>query len=200
MFKIPVKPHIQIKEKKPDARRYCILPIRACLDKQLSLGDFRTLALLASYSSSNGFSFVALSTMANARGVTVQAMSQAVKRLVNKGYVEIVRKGFTGLRGALRRIIFDVNITAVDAISISNNNEVINEGYMIRTKQTKQTISSKSKGKGINNSLINFNDAVLACSQSLTSDSDLLTLERIVSNGITHADLLDRLARGVLFN
>lgn len=185
MYKIPVKPNIQIKEKRPDARRYCILPIRACLDKQLSLGDFRTLALLASYSSSNGFSFVALSTMANARGVTVQAMSQAVKRLVNQGYVEIVRKGFTGLRGALRRIIFDANITAVDAMIISNNNEVFNEGYIMRGKQTKQTLKPKTKANALNHSLITFDDALLVCQHSIKSDSDLLTLERLVSQGIT---------------
>lgn len=185
MYKIPVKPNIQIKEKRPDARRYCILPIRACLDKQLSLGDFRTLALLASYSSSNGFSFVALSTMANARGVTVQAMSQAVKRLVNQGYVEIVRKGFTGLRGALRRIIFDANITAVDAMIISNNNEVFNEGYIMRGKQTKQTLKPKTKANGLNHSLITFDDALLVVSHTLKTDSDILTLERLVSQGIT---------------
>jgi DNA-binding IscR family transcriptional regulator len=189
MYKIPVKPNIQIKEKRPDARRYCILPIRACLDKQLSLGDFRTLALLASYSSSNGFSFVALSTMANARGVTVQAMSQAVKRLVNQGYVEIVRKGFTGLRGALRRIIFDANITAVDAMIISNNNEVFNEGYIMRSKQTKQTVKTNTKANGLNHSLITFDDALLVVSQSLKTDSDLLTLERLVYQGITLAQL-----------
>jgi DNA-binding IscR family transcriptional regulator len=185
MYKIPVKPNIQIKEKRPDARRYCILPIRACLDKQLSLGDFRTLALLASYSSSNGFSFVALSTMASARGVTVQAMSQAVKRLVNQGYVEIVRKGFTGLRGALRRIIFDANITAVDAMIISNNNEVFNEGYIMRSKQTKQTVKTNTKANGLNHSLITFDDAMLVVQHSLKTDSDLLTLERLVYQGIT---------------
>jgi hypothetical protein len=185
MYKIPVKPNIQIKEKRPDARRYCILPIRACLDKQLSLGDFRTLALLASYSSSNGFSFVALSTMANARGVTVQAMSQAVKRLVNQGYVEIVRKGFTGLRGALRRIIFDANITAVDAMIISNNNEVFNEGYIMRGKQTKQTVKPKTKANGLNHSLISFDDALLVVSHTLKTDSDILTLERLIFQGLT---------------
>jgi hypothetical protein len=189
MYKIPVKPNIQIKEKRPDARRYCILPIRACLDKKLSLGDFRTLALLASYSSSNGFSFVALSTMANARGVTVQAMSQAVKRLVNQGYVEIVRKGFTGLRGALRRIIFDANITAVDAMIISNNNEVINEGYIMRGKQTKQTVKPKTKANGLNHSLISFEDALLVVSHTLKTDSDILTLERLIFQGLTLSQL-----------
>ena len=123
--------------------------------------------------------------MANARGVTVQAMSQAVKRLVNQGYVEIVRKGFTGLRGALRRIIFDANITAVDAMIISNNNEVFNEGYIMRSKQTKQTLKPKTKANGLNHSLISFDDALLVVSHSLKTDSDLLTLERLVYQGIT---------------
>ena len=112
-------------------------------------------------------------------------MSQAVKRLVNQGYVEIVRKGFTGLRGALRRIIFDANITAVDAMIISNNNEVINEGYIMRGNQTKQTVKTGTKAKGLNHSLISFEDALLVVSHTLKTDNDLLTLERLVYQGIT---------------
>lgn len=156
------------------------------------------LAILAGYSSPNGYSFVALSTLAKYRGVSSQSISKAIKRLVDKGYIEIVRAGFTGFRGALRRIIFDESISAVDAISISNCNEVNNEGYKM-ARQSKQSVKQSSKPLQGDNASISFSDAVLVVSHSLKSDSDLLTLERIVSAGISHSELLKRLSEGTLF-
>ena len=187
-FSIPKRPQVVIKEKREDARKFCIIPIRACLDKNLTLGDFRMLAILASYSSPNGYSYVALTTLAKYRGITPQSISKALKRLVAKGYVEIVRSGFTGFRGALRRIIFDANINAVDAISISNCNEVINEGYqMARTKN--QSVKQQAKPYKVDNALLAFDDAVLVVSHALKSESDLLRLERLVSQGCTRIQL-----------
>lgn len=186
---IPKRPQVVIKPKREDARRFCIIPIRACLDDRLSLGDFRMLAILASYSSPNGYSFVALSTLAAYRNVSPQQISKSIKRLVSKGYVEIVRPGYTGFRGALRRIIFDEHINAVDAISISNCNEVTNEGYQMTSKKN-QSVKSKTKPLQDDNAVISYEDAVLAVSQSLTSDSDLLKLERMVSQGVSLAELL----------
>jgi len=195
---IPKRPQVIIKEQREDARRFCVIPIRACLDKRLTLGDFRMLAILAGYSSPNGYSFVALSTLAKYRGVSSQSISKAIKRLVDKGYIEIVRAGFTGFRGALRRIIFDESINAVDAISISNCNEVHNEGYKM-ARQSKQSVKNPSKPLQGDNASISFSDAVLVVSHSLKSESDLLTLERIVSAGISHSELLKRLSEGTLF-
>ena len=197
-YLIPKRPQVVIKERREDARRFCVIPIRACLDKRLTLGDFRMLAILAGYSSPNGYSFVALSTLAKYRGVSSQSISKAIKRLVDKGYIEIVRAGFTGFRGALRRIIFDESISAVDAISISNCNEVTNEGYKM-ARPRKQSVSNASKPLQGENASITFSDAVLAVSQSLKSDEDLLTLERIVSAGISKGELLKRLSEGALF-
>lgn len=197
-YQIPKRPQVVIKEQREDARRFCVIPIRACLDKRLTLGDFRMLAILAGYSSPNGYSFVALSTLAKYRGVSSQSISKAIKRLVEKGYIEIVRAGFTGFRGALRRVIFDESINSVDAISISNCNEVTNEGYKM-ARQSKQPVKQLSKPIQGDNASITFSDALLVVSHSLKSDSDLLTLERIVSQGISHGELSKRLAEGALF-
>lgn len=188
-YQIPKRPQVVIKEKREDARKFCVIPIRACLDKSLSLGDFRMLAILASYSSPNGYSYVALTTLAKYRGISPQSISKAIKRLVAKGYVEIVRAGFTGFRGALRRIIFDADINAVDAISISNCNEVINEGYqMARNKN--QSVKQHTKPYKGDNAAISFNEALLVVSHSLKSDSDLLRLEQLVSRGISRTELI----------
>jgi biotin operon repressor len=188
-YQIPKRPQVVIKEKREDARKFCVIPIRACLDKSLSLGDFRMLAILASYSSPNGYSYVAQSTLAAYRNVSRAMISKSIKRLVSKGYVEIVRAGYKGMRGALRRIIFDANISAVDAISISNCNEVINEGYQMTVKR-KQSVKQVSKPYGVNESAISYDDALLAVSHSLKSDADLLRLEQLVSRGISRTELI----------
>ena len=189
-YQLPKRPQVVIKEQREDARKFCVIPIRACLDNNLSLGDFRMLAILASYSSPNGYSYVALSTLAKYRGVSSQSISKAIKRLVAKGYIEIVRAGFTGFRGALRRIIFDANINAVDAISISNCNEVHNEGYQMK-RNNNQSVKQSSKPLQGDNAVISFQDALLVVSHSLKSDSDLLRLEQLVSRGVSRAELLE---------
>ncbi|MCL5459719.1 hypothetical protein M3M33_13875, partial [Loigolactobacillus coryniformis] len=43
-----------------------------------------------------------------------------MKKLQNLGYFQIVRKGYTGLRGALKRVIFDDSLSIEDIVSISN--------------------------------------------------------------------------------
>jgi len=187
-FSIPKRPQVVIKEKREDARKFCVIPIRACLDKNLTLGDFRMLAILASYSSPNGYSYVAQSTIAAYRGVSRAMISKAIRRLVSKGYVEIVRSGYKGMRGELRRIIFDANINAVDAISISNCNEVINEGYQM-AKPKNQSVKQASKPYKVAQSNIGFDEAVLVVSHALKSESDLLRLERLVSQGCTRVQL-----------
>ena len=192
---IPKRPQVVIKQQREDARQFCVIPIRACNDKNLTLGDFRMLAVLASYSSPNGYSYVALTTLAKYRGITPQSVSKALKRLVAKGYVEVVRAGYTGMRGALRRIIFSKDIDAVDAISISNCNEVINEGYQMSTKKN-QSVKQSTKPYKADNAVISYDDALLAISHSLKSDSDLLRLEQLVSQGVTRSQLLEAFGEG----
>lgn len=188
MFNLPAKPSIELKEKKPDARRFAVMPLRAANDKRLTRGDYVNLLVLCSYCSQGGYTFAAVSTMGKFRGVSPQAISKGIIRLVKFGYVEQIRKGFTGLRGSLKRVIYDDTLTIDDVISISNTpiERPTKEALTMARprKQNKQTTNNS-----VDDTAISFNDALLAVSQSLKTDSDLLTLERLVYQGITLSQL-----------
>lgn len=191
-MKLPSRPKLVYVERKEDTRKFCIVPFRACLDDSLTRTELITLMLLASYSSPNGYSFVALSTMANIRGVKPQNISKYIKRLEAKGYVETVRKGYTNLRGALRRILFEPKLTELEQVSISNDNNV--KVYdMDKHIQKRGRPRKQSEG---DNSMLSYDEAVLAISHSLKTESDLLKLERLVSSGVSRSQLIAAFAEG----
>ena len=196
MFKLPDnKPNIELKEQREDARSYCVLPMRVCYDKSLTSTDFRMLALLASYASNNGFTFVSTQTLANKRGTSRQSVSKQLKKLESKGYVETVRKGFNGIRGALRRVIFDASLSIEDVVSISNTPiESTTEEYKTMAKRQAYKVKATPKEDAL--TPISFNDALLVVSHSLKSDSDLLRLEQLVSQGVTRSQLLEAFGKG----
>jgi hypothetical protein len=189
MFKLPDKPSIELKEKKPDARVFSVVPLRAIHDKRLTRGDLINLMTLCSYCSNNGFTFVAYSSMANLRGVSQPYISKGMMKLQKLGYFEIVRKGYTGLRGALKRVIYDEKINHIDQLAISNTPLDIptQESITMTNTKTKQQRTNKQV---VSDSRISFNEALLVVSQSLKSDSDLLRLEQLVSRGVSRSDLI----------
>jgi len=199
LFNIPkTKPAIELKEKHEDARRFSVVPLRAIHDKRLTRGDLINLIALCSYCSNNGFTFVAHSTIAQLRGCSVQNTSRGLKKLERLGYFEQVRKGYTGLRGSLKRVVFDDSLTIEDIISISNTPiEQPTKEAQTMARYKKATTPTNNQVDA--NTPISFNDAVLVVSHSLKSDSNLLTLERIVSQGISRGELLKRLDEGTLF-
>lgn len=189
-FTLPSTPKLKYVPQGEDKRKFCVIPIRAIKDKTLTRGDLINLMLLASYSSPNGYSFVALSTMARYKGVSSPAISKGLKRLEKKGYIKNVRKGYTNLRGALRRILYDESISDTDAISISNTNEVVDyheRDNMKRNKTKQSTVNQQA----VKYSVLTMDEAVLVVSDSLKSESDLLKLERLISQGISRAELLE---------
>lgn len=183
-FILPSRPKLQYIEKREDLRKFAIVPFRACTDERLSRADLITLIMLAGYSSPNGYGFVALSTMAKLRGIKPQSVSRSIKRLEAKGYIQTVRKGYTNLRGALRRILFDESLTEQEQVSISNDNQV--EVYdMEKHRQAKRAKQVKA-----DNSVMSFDDALLVVQDSLKSDSDLLRLERLVQAGCNREQII----------
>jgi hypothetical protein len=190
LFDIPKnKPKIELKEKKPDGRYYSVVPLRAIHDKRLTRGDLINLMTLCSYCSNNGFTFVAYSSMANLRGVSQPYISKGMMKLQKLGYFEIVRKGYTGLRGALKRVIYDEKINHIDQLAISNTPLDIPTQESITMTNTKAKQQRTNK-QVVSDSRITFNDALLVVSQSLHSDSDLLRLEQLVSRGVSRSDLI----------
>lgn len=191
-FILPSRPKLKYVEKKADNRKYAIIPIRAGLDTSLTRAQLRVLIQIASYSNRNGYSLVALSTMAKDRGISAQSISRQVQALEKKGYIQTVRKGYTNLRGALRRILFEPNITENEQVAISNDNTV--EVYDMAKHIQKRSKAVKQSGG--DDSLLSYDEAVLVVSHSLKSESDLLTLERLVSQGVTRTQLLERFGEG----
>jgi hypothetical protein len=196
-FNIPDKPNIEFKQQKPDARRFAVIPLRAIHDKRLTRGDYVNLITLCSYCSNNGFTFVAYSTMAKLRGCSSQNIGRGMKKLERLGYFKIVRKGYTGLRGALKRVIFDETLSINDVVAISNTPISVTEyeadliqstegNDMARPKRINQVQDDKT--------LISFDDALLVVSEKIINDNDLLKLEQLITKGITRSELLTAFA------
>jgi hypothetical protein len=192
-FNIPDKPSIEFKQQKPDARRFSVIPLRAIHDKRLTRGDYVNLITLCSYCSNNGFTFVAYSTMAKLRGCSSQNIGRGMKKLEKLGYFKIVRKGYTGLRGALKRVIFDETLSINDVVAISNTPISITEyetdliqstegNDMARQKKINQVQDDKTP--------INFEEALLVVSEKIINDNDLLKLEQLITKGVTKSELI----------
>lgn len=128
----------------------------------------------------------------------MQNSSRGLKKLERLGYFEQVRKGYTGLRGSLKRVIFDDSLSIEDVISISNTPIEQPTQEAIKMARYKKATTPIIKQEDVNTP-ITFQDAILVCSHSLKSDTDLLTLERIVSQGISRSDLIKALTEGALF-
>jgi hypothetical protein len=192
-FNIPGKPSIELKQQKPDARRFAVIPLRAIHDKRLTRGDYVNLITLCSYCSNNGFTFVAYSTMAKLRGCSSQNIGRGMKKLERLGYFKIVRKGYTGLRGALKRVIFDETLSINDVVAISNTPISITEYETDLIQSTEG--NDMARPKRINTvqddkTLISFDDALLVLKEKIINDNDLLRLEQLITKGVTKSELI----------
>ena len=201
-FTLPPRPNITKQEQKPDARRFSVIPLRAMSDKRLTRGDYVHLIALCSYCSPNGFTFVAHSTIAKLRGCSTPNVSRGLKKLENLGYFEQVRKGYTALRGSLKRVIYDETI---DLRTQESNSNVSIESMINREEETMARVNRKQAVKEANkqvdnnqaviNSSITFDDALLAVSDCIKTDADLLKLENLVASGISRDELIDSFNR-----
>jgi biotin operon repressor len=122
-FTLPNKPRIKEKEPAPDQRKLAVIPIRAATDKSLTEGMMRTLLLVASYCNRAGITWVGQARLAQDLGVSRQAITRQVGKLVKAGYLEVVSKGWRGERANSIRLIFDKSIDAETAVAITSRIE-----------------------------------------------------------------------------
>jgi biotin operon repressor len=122
-FALPKKPKIREKEPMPDQRKLVVVPIRAATDKTLTEGMLRTLLLVASYCNRAGITWVGQARLAQDLGVSRQAITRQVGKLVKAGYLEVVSKGWRGERSNSIRLIFDPSIDAETAIAVTSRIE-----------------------------------------------------------------------------
>lgn len=191
-MKLPSRPKLVYVERKDDRRRFAVVPYRAALDKSLSMAQYRTLIHFCGYCNNNGYALVALSTMAHELGISAQSVNYHMMRLERKGYIETLRKGYTNLRGALRRVLYEPKLTQLEQVSIANNNIV--EVYDMAKHIQKR--SKPGKSAAVDDSRLSYDDAILVVSHSLKTESDLLKLERLVSSGVSRSQLLAAFTEG----
>ncbi len=122
-FTLPKKPRIKEKEPAPDQRKLAVIPIRAATDKSLTEGMMRVLLLVASYTNRAGLTWVSQARLAQDLGVTRQAVTKHLGKLIKAGYIEVVSKGWRGERSNSIRLIFDPSIDAETAIAVTSRIE-----------------------------------------------------------------------------
>lgn len=103
----------------PDQRKFCVVPLRAVLAKDLTLTGLKILCLLASYANKAGFTYVSQARLANDLGVTVSAINRQIKQLESKGYIKQFSGYSTNIKGKTKRIIYDEDISDREAVQIS---------------------------------------------------------------------------------
>ena len=106
------------------------------------------------------------------------------------------------MRGSLKRVIYD---EAIDLRTQESNSNVSIESMINREEETmtranrKQAIKEVKKQtpniQGDGNTDITFDDALLAVSDCIKTDADLLKLENLVTSGITRDELIDSFNR-----
>ena len=129
-FALPKKPRIKEREPMPDQRKFAVIPIRACTDKQITHGMHKTLILICSYMNRSGITWVSQQALAAKLGITQQAISKHLVKLTKAGYLEVVKKAVPGARHTTWRVIFDPTISAEDAVSITSSIEDTRPPYM----------------------------------------------------------------------
>ncbi len=119
-FTLPKKPRVKQQDAPPDQRKVAVVPIKALTDKALGDATVRALALLCSYCNRAGITWVGQKKLAQDAGMSQQAISKHIARLVEAGYVEVIRKGFRGERANTWRVIFDKSVDADTAMSVTS--------------------------------------------------------------------------------
>lgn len=125
-YEIPESIKIR-KLRNKDHRHFVVLPFKAIIDKKVSAANIRTLGILAAYCNKQGFSIVGLKTMASKLQTSFQNVHNQLKKLEELGYVESRKNSsYPGIRGNLRRIVYDNSIKWDDVKGYMLDNEDIN--------------------------------------------------------------------------
>jgi DNA-binding transcriptional ArsR family regulator len=125
-YKIPESIQIQ-KLRNKDHRHFVVIPFKAVLDQKVTPGNLRVLAVLAGYCNKQGFSIVGIRTLAEKLKVTYPTIQYHLQKLMKLGYVEMRPKSaYPGIRGNLRRIVYDASVKWDDVKGYMLDNEDIN--------------------------------------------------------------------------
>ena len=191
-YKIPEQ--IKLKTvKNEDLRRFCVVPLKAFLNKKLTGENLRVLAILASYANKGGFSFVSCSTIGKDLGCTPQNISKHLKKLEKAGAIESFNNYFPKLKGNTRRIIYDEKIKREDVSEYDLKNSEISE--ILKTNAIQNNLNENdSRSHMVSQSAIQEDDEITSLFMSITKESELITVEKLLAQGLTPKEVRERLS------
>lgn len=197
-YKLPKPPKIKEKVMQPDQRKFCVVPLRAVVAKDITLTGLKVLCLLASYCNKAGFTYVSQARMANDLGVTTGAINQQLKKLINNGYVKQYDGYATKIKGKTKRIVYDENISDREAEQIAGEPKepFTNAEYnrLLEQKRISKNndISNKNIADSLNQSTQADMDVITSLKASVQSGHELAMLNRDIKLGLPISVLIHR--------
>jgi len=192
-YKIPEQ--IKLKTvKNEDQRRFCVVPLKAFLNRKVSGENLRVLAILASYCNRGGYSFVSLKTIAKDLGCTPANILKHLNKLEAQGIIETQSNYFPMLKGNTRRIIYDEKIKDDDLKEHQFTNADISE--ILKTNKIINTLNQEAIPDKVNQSGIQSDDDVTSLFNTITKESQLIEAEKLLAQGLTPKEVRTRMALG----
>jgi DNA-binding Lrp family transcriptional regulator len=185
---LPKKPKIKEKTPAPDQRKFAVIPLHI-LSKAVTLESLRVLIVLSSYCNKAGFSHVSLNRIANDLGTTAQTVSYHMSRLQRLKIVKKISGHYTMIKGATRRIIYNDKISNEDASRIANapiepyNNSEITSMIKAKHINNNKDIEEVTKSHSSNESKLSYKEEVASLFESVSKESELLALEKLIESG-----------------
>ena len=190
-YKIPEQ--IKLKTvKNEDQRRFCVVPLKAFLNKKVSGENLRVLAILASYCNRGGYSFVSLKTIAKDLGCTPANILKHLNKLEAQGIIETQSNYFPMLKGNTRRIIYDEKIKDDDLKEHQFTNADISE--ILKTNKVINSLNHEVIPDKVNQSGNQSDDELASLFLTITKESDLITAEKLLAQGLTPKEVRIRMA------
>ena len=192
-YKIPEQ--IKLKTTKNiDQRKFCVVPLKAFLNRKVSGENLRVLAILASYCNRGGYSFVSLKTMAKDLGCTAANILKHLNKLENQGIIETTKNYFPNLKGNTRRIIYDDSIKDDDLKEHQFTNADVSE--ILKHNKIINSLNDDVIPDKVNQSEIQDSDDLTSLFNTITKESQLIEAERLLSQGFTPGEVRTRMALG----
>jgi biotin operon repressor len=192
-YKIPEQ--IKLKTvKNEDQRRFCVVPLKAFLNRKVSGENLRVLAILASYCNRGGYSFVSLKTIAKDLKCSPQNILKHLNKLEAQGIIETKSNYFPMLKGNTRRIIYDEKIKDDDLKEHQFTNADISE--ILKTNKVINQLEDSNEPLKVNQSAIQEDDDLTSLFNTITREADLILAERLLSQGLTPKEVRIRMALG----
>lgn len=180
--------------KNKDLRKFCVVPLKAFLNRKVSGENLRVLAVLASYANKGGYSFVSLKTIAKDLGCTAANILKHLRKLEAQGIIETTNNYFPHLKGNTRRIIYDKKIKDDDLKEYQFTNLDITE--ILKTNKVIKELDKEGLTREVNQSGIQRDDEITSLFMFITKESQLIEAEKLLAQGLSVSEVKARMALG----